>query len=65
MLFEICPLTMRTQNILLVRDTVVTLNLRPTDGRHRFHLLLPHPLIVLRDCQNSRLVFGGNHAINL
>jgi len=31
-LFKICPLTMRTQTILLVRDTVVTLDLRPADG---------------------------------
>ena len=30
MLFEICPLTMRTQCILLVRDTVVILSVRPT-----------------------------------
>lgn len=31
-LFKICPLTMRTKAILLVRDTVVMLLNRPTDG---------------------------------
>jgi len=37
---------MRTQAILLVRDTVLTLNLRPIDGEYHFHLLLLHrPLI--------------------
>ncbi|KAF9646810.1 hypothetical protein BDM02DRAFT_2889392 [Thelephora ganbajun] len=30
-LFRICPLAMRTQSILLVRDTVVVLSLRPTE----------------------------------
>jgi len=30
-LFKICPLTMRTETILLVRDTVLILSLRPTD----------------------------------
>jgi len=35
-LFKICPLTMRTQAILLVRDTVITLDLRPVDGQYRF-----------------------------
>lgn len=39
-LFKICPLTMRTQTILLVRDTVDMLNLRPTDGKYRLRLLL-------------------------
>ena len=43
MLFKICPLTMRTQNILLVRDTVVALDLRPTDGDGRYHFRLPYP----------------------
>ena len=38
---------MRTQAILLVRDAVLTLNLRPTDGKYRFRLPLLHrPLIV-------------------
>jgi len=32
---------MRTQTILLVRDTVDMLNLRPTDGKYRLRLLLP------------------------
>ena len=31
-LFEICPLTMRTQGILLVRDTTLLLGILPTDG---------------------------------
>lgn len=35
MLFKICPLTMRTKAILLVRDAVVILTLRPTEGEHR------------------------------
>ena len=48
-LFKICPLTMRTQTILLVRDTILILNLRPTDGRYRFCPLLPHqPLTTFR-----------------
>ncbi|KAF9785457.1 hypothetical protein BJ322DRAFT_831444 [Thelephora terrestris] len=33
-LLEICPLTMRTKAILLVRDTVLTLYRRPTDEVH-------------------------------
>ena len=32
MLFEICPLTMRTQGILLVRDTILLLDVLPVDG---------------------------------
>ena len=32
MLFEICPLTTRTQGILLVRDVIVLLGTIPTDG---------------------------------
>ena len=36
MLFKICPLTMRTQSILLVRDTVVILNIRPTESKDHF-----------------------------
>ena len=58
---------MRTQTILLVRDTVVALGLRPTDGDGRCdsRLSLPQPLIVFRNCQSSRLVYGGNHAIDL
>ena len=40
---------MRTQGILLVRDTVIMLNVRPTDGKYHFGPLLPHqPLIMLR-----------------
>jgi len=35
-LFNICPLTMRTQAVLLVRDTVVILALRPADGQYYF-----------------------------
>ena len=35
-LFQICPLTMRTQTILLVRDAIAILNLQPTEGEHRF-----------------------------
>ena len=31
-LFEICPLTMRTQGILLVRDVIMLLNGLPVDG---------------------------------
>jgi len=31
-LFEICPLTMRTQGILLVRDAIVLLGIRATDS---------------------------------
>ena len=31
-LFEICPLTMRTKGILLVRDTVLLLSILPADG---------------------------------
>ena len=33
-LFEICPLTMRTKGILLVRDAILLLGLLPTDGEH-------------------------------
>lgn len=36
MLFKICPLAMRTQTILLVRDAVITLNLRPANGKYYF-----------------------------
>ena len=36
-LFEICPLTMRTQGILLVRDAILLLSLLAADGeRHTF-----------------------------
>ena len=36
-LFEICPLTMRTQGIVLVRDAILLLGLLTTDGeRHTF-----------------------------
>jgi hypothetical protein len=31
-LFKICPLTMRTQGILLVRDAILLLGILPTDG---------------------------------
>lgn len=49
MLFKICPLTMRTQAILLVRDTVVVLGLRPTEGENRFiHSAAPAVNHVLR-----------------
>ena len=34
---------MRTQNILLVRDTVVTLELRPTDDDGMHHPVFPYP----------------------
>ena len=38
---------MRTQTILPVGDTVLILNLRPTNGRYRFRPLLPYrPLIM-------------------
>jgi len=63
-LFKICPLTMRTQTILLVRDTVVVLGLCPTDGVYRFRLF-PRTLILIRDCQISRRAWGGNHAMSL
>ena len=33
-LFEICPLTMRTQGILLVRDAILLLGALPVDGEH-------------------------------
>ena len=36
MLFKICPLTMRTKGILLVRDAVFVLFRRPIDGKCRF-----------------------------
>ena len=32
-LFEICPLTMRTQGVLLVKDTILLITLCSTDGR--------------------------------
>ena len=57
---------MRTQTILLVRDTVFILNLRPTDGKYRFRLFLPHrPLTVFGGRQRPDLASGDNHAINL
>lgn len=56
---------MRTQTILLVRDTVVALSLCPTDGVYHFRLLLPRSLILIRDCQSSERAYGGNHAMNL
>ena len=42
-LFEICPLTMRTLGILLVRDAVLLLGVLPTDGE-RCKFLLDQPL---------------------
>ena len=33
-LFETCPLTMRTQGILFVRDVILLLNAIPADGEH-------------------------------
>ena len=33
-LFKICPLTMRTQGILFVRDVILLLNAIPADGEH-------------------------------
>ena len=33
-LFEICPLTMRTQGILFVRDAILLVNTIPADGEH-------------------------------
>jgi len=45
-LFKICPLTMRTQTILLVRDTVFVLGLRPTEGGYRHRLLLSHRTLI-------------------
>ena len=32
MLFDMCPLTMRTQGILLVRDVIMLLAILPADG---------------------------------
>ena len=32
MLFEVCPLTMRTQCILLVRDVILLLGILPADS---------------------------------
>lgn len=57
---------MRTQSVLLVRDAVVALELRPTDddGRYHFRLPSPQPLIPFRNSQSSRLVDGDNHAID-
>ena len=51
-LFEICPLIMRTQGILLVKDAVLTTALCSTDGR-LFHLIVdladpPPPLLCYR-----------------
>ena len=34
LLIEICPLTMRTQGILFVRDVILLLNATPADGEH-------------------------------
>ena len=33
-LFKICPLTMRTQGILLVRDAILLIGVIPADGEH-------------------------------
>ena len=65
MLFNICPLAMRTQTILLVRDTVVMLDLRPTDGKVSLLSAPPAPivLIALRGFQRSGLGSGDNRAI--
>jgi len=64
-LFKICPLTMRTRTILLVRDTVDLLNLRPNNGQYSFHLLPPRwSLIAPRDRQRPYLTSGNGRAID-
>lgn len=45
---------MRTQTILLVRDTVFILNLRPTDGKHRFRPLPPRRPLTVRWSPETR-----------
>ena len=39
LLFDICPLTMRTQGILLVRDAVLFLNSYPADSKGDLNIL--------------------------
>ena len=57
---------MRTQTILLVRDTVFILSLRPIDGRYLFRPLLPRRLLTVFDGrQGPELAYGDNHVINL
>ena len=51
-LFEICPLTMRTQGILLVRDAILLLRVLPVDGE--LHLHLSPPTETQLDCSRHQ-----------
>ena len=42
-LFKICPLTMRTYGILLVRDAILLLSVLPTDGECHVFLFFRYP----------------------